>query len=248
MSDEKFCLKWNDFEHFAAKSFNELRQEKDFFDVTLVREDNVQFESHKVVLSASSHFFKNILRLNRHSHPLLYLHGVQSASLELILDFVYQGEVKVFQDQIDQFLCDASNLKISGLQESRKREDLDEGHPNKIHEPDYETSISNNEMIKMKNVESSVEKKYVAHYIVSTENNEENSDTKITELMKKISEMTEKVNGIYTCKVCQKTFRDRTGLGHHIESHIEGITLTCEYCGKMFRTRDAIRKHKFRNH
>ena len=73
MSDEKFCLKWNDFERFAAKSFNDLRKEKDFFDITLVSEDCVQFESHKVLLSASSYFFKNILRMNQHSHPMLYL-------------------------------------------------------------------------------------------------------------------------------------------------------------------------------
>ena len=84
--------------------------------------------------------------------------------------------------------------------------------------------------------------------LVSTVNHEENSDTNTADLVEKNSEMCEKVNGIYTCKVCQKTARDRNSLGHHIESHIEGITLTCEYCGKMFRTRDAIRKHKFRNH
>ena len=35
-SDEKFCLKWNDFRNTVSQSFGALRQEKDFFDVTLV--------------------------------------------------------------------------------------------------------------------------------------------------------------------------------------------------------------------
>ena len=88
MSYEKFCLKWTDFEHFAAKSFNNLREEKDFFDVTLVSEDLVQFDSHKVVLSASSKFFKNILRLNKHNHPLLYLQSVHSTLLQFVCLFL----------------------------------------------------------------------------------------------------------------------------------------------------------------
>ena len=248
MSDEKVCLKWNDFEHFAIKSFNNLREEKDFFDVTLVSEDQVQFESHKVVLSASSKFFKNILRLNMHNHPLLYLHGVHSTSLQLLLDYVYQGEVKVFHEQIDTFLNVAANLKISGLQESVKNEDSVEEFPYVNDEPNKkETSVSYNEKIKSKN-EYSDKKRNDVRSIVSTVNYDENTDTNIEELLEKISEMTEKVNGIFTCKVCHKTAKDRTNLGKHIESHIDGITLTCEFCSKKFRSRESLRVHKIKNH
>ena len=232
MSDEKFCLKWNDFAHIAAKSFNNLREEKDFFDVTLVSEDQVQFDSHKVVLSASSQFFKKILRLNTHNHPLLYLHGVHSTSLQFILDYVYQGEVKVFQEQINQFFNVASNLKITGLQESVKNEDLGEEF-SYINDTKIETSVLNNEKIKMKN--ESAKNRNDVRSIVSSVNYDGNTDTNMEELLEKISEMTEKVNGIYTCKVCHKTASDKTKIGRHIESHIDGITLTCEFCGKKFR-------------
>ena len=247
MSDEKFCLKWNDFAHIAAKSFNNLREEKDFFDVTLVSEDQVQFDSHKVVLSASSQFFKKILRLNTHNHPLLYLHGVHSTSLQLILDYVYQGEVKVFQEQINQFLDVASKLNITGLQESQKNEDFVEDFPYMNNEPIRETSVSNNENINIKN-EHSDSKRNDVRTIVSSVNCDGNNDTNMAELLEKISEMTEKVNGIYTCKVCQKTAKDRTNLGKHIESHIEGVSLTCEFCSKKFRSRESLRIHKFRHH
>ena len=98
---EKFCLRWNDFQCTVSQSFDLLRKEKDLFDVTLVSDDEVQISAHKLVLSASSNFFKNILRKNTHSHPLLYLSGVNSHSLGLVLDYIYQGEVQIYQEDLN---------------------------------------------------------------------------------------------------------------------------------------------------
>ena len=64
---EKFCLKWNDFQTTVSQSFGKLRQEKDFFDVTLVSDDEKQIQAHKLVFSSSSEFFKNILTQVNHS-------------------------------------------------------------------------------------------------------------------------------------------------------------------------------------
>ena len=44
---EKFCLRWNDFETNISVAFRELREEKDFFDVTLACDDS-QIQAHKV--------------------------------------------------------------------------------------------------------------------------------------------------------------------------------------------------------
>ena len=41
--DEKFCLKWNDFQENALKTFSKLRNEDDFFDVTLVADDQKDY-------------------------------------------------------------------------------------------------------------------------------------------------------------------------------------------------------------
>jgi len=53
---EKFCLRWNDFEKNISSSFRELKEDKDFFDVTIACDDN-QIQGHKVILSACSPFF-----------------------------------------------------------------------------------------------------------------------------------------------------------------------------------------------
>ena len=75
-SSEKFCLKWNDFESNISNAFRDIRKERDFFDLTLACDDD-QLEAHKVIVSACSPLFRNILKRNPHQHPLLYLKGVK---------------------------------------------------------------------------------------------------------------------------------------------------------------------------
>lgn len=48
MGAEKFCLRWNDFESNISVAFRELREDKDFFDVTLACDDSSQVQAHKV--------------------------------------------------------------------------------------------------------------------------------------------------------------------------------------------------------
>jgi len=113
-SAEKFCLRWNDFESNISIAFRELREDKDFFDVTLACDDE-QIQAHKVIISACSPFFRSILRRNRHEHPLLYLKGVKYKDLVSVLNFMYQGEVSVAQEELNSFLSVAEDLKVKGL-------------------------------------------------------------------------------------------------------------------------------------
>ena len=48
MGSEKFCLSWADFESSISVAFRELREEKDFFDVTLICNED-QIKAHKVL-------------------------------------------------------------------------------------------------------------------------------------------------------------------------------------------------------
>jgi len=114
MDSEKFCLRWNEFERNISVAFRELREDKEFFDVTLVCDDN-QMQAHKVILSACSPFFRSILNRNPHQHPLLYLKGVKYQNLLSVLNFMYMGEVNVAQEELNTFLSVAEDLKVKGL-------------------------------------------------------------------------------------------------------------------------------------
>eukprot|EP00092_Neocalanus_flemingeri_P037293 GFUD01040614.1.p1 GENE.GFUD01040614.1~~GFUD01040614.1.p1 ORF type:complete len:393 (+),score=68.12 GFUD01040614.1:147-1181(+) len=118
MSSEKFCLRWNDFESNISVAFRELRDDKDFFDVTLACDDE-QISAHKVILSACSPFFRNILRRNPHQHPLLYLKGVKYTDLQSVLNFMYHGEVNVAQEELNSFLAVAEDLRVKGLTQNQ---------------------------------------------------------------------------------------------------------------------------------
>ena len=112
---EKFCLKWNDFHSNVSSSFSLLRNEDYLHDVTIVTDDNEQIAAHKLVLSACSEFFKNIFKRIKHSNPLLCLEGVSSNDLSNVMDYIYNGEVQIFQEDLDRFLNVAQRLKLHGL-------------------------------------------------------------------------------------------------------------------------------------
>ena len=114
MSSEEFFLRWNDFESKISCAFRELREDKDFFDVTLACDED-QVQVHKVMLSAFSNFFKSLLRRNPHNHPLLYLKGVKYSDLLCVLNFMYHGGVNVAQEDLNSFLAVAEDLQVKGL-------------------------------------------------------------------------------------------------------------------------------------
>lgn len=117
--NEKFCLKWNEFESNVSTAFRELRDDRDFFDVTLACDGN-QLEAHKVILSACSPFFRGVLKRNPHAHPLLYLKGIKYEDVLAVLNFMYHGEVNIAQDELNSFLAVAEDLQVKGLTQGTK--------------------------------------------------------------------------------------------------------------------------------
>ena len=112
---EKLALSWKDYESNWIKSMSKLRKDTEFADVTLISDDKAKFSAHKIILSSCSNVFNLILKESNNANPLLYLGGVSSANLELILDYIYYGEVNLYQEQLDSFLENAKRLEIEGL-------------------------------------------------------------------------------------------------------------------------------------
>ena len=125
---ETFCLQWNEFKENVASAFEDLGTCGDFSDVTLACSDGETIEAHKVVLAASSPVFQNILRQNKHPHPVIFLRSVNSGDLLPILDFLYKGEARVLSENLESFLAIADELKMKGLAGKRTREFLEREH------------------------------------------------------------------------------------------------------------------------
>ena len=112
---EKLCLKWNDFQDNVNSAFGSLHKETEFADVTLACDDGQQIEAHKVILAASSPFFQKLLRKNKHPHPLIFIMGMKSEDLIAIVDFLYCGETRIHQENIDSFLAIAEQFELKGF-------------------------------------------------------------------------------------------------------------------------------------
>ena len=108
-------MQWNDFQSNVSKALNDFRKEEDFFDVTLVSDDQQYIPAHKLVLSATSELFKSILKKIAQVDPFIYLSGFSSKELNLVMDYIYQGEVQMLPDDVANFLDVAQKLKIKGL-------------------------------------------------------------------------------------------------------------------------------------
>jgi len=116
-SSDNFCLRWNDFESNISTSFRELREDSEFFDVSLCCDNGTDVvPAHKVILAACSPLFRKILsRQKNQQNPFLYLKGIHLKELQAVLNFMYHGEVNVAQDSLNNFLAVAEELAVKGL-------------------------------------------------------------------------------------------------------------------------------------
>lgn len=232
---EKFSLKWNDFQLNASKSFKILRKEKEFFDVTLVSDDEVQISAHKVILSACSSFFKSILKNNPHSHPLLYLGGVNSENLSFIMDYIYQGEVQIYQSNLNSFLEAAQKLKIDGL-----LSDIDYEVKSELKDTHYDYYDDNSFVGDQEEFKNQRNTREVANIQI------DNGDHEAAK--QKAEEMIQKIDGGFECTACLKTGKSRWDMVRHAETHIEGVSYPCQKCDKSFRSENSLSNHKSTKH
>ena len=100
MGQQIFPHKWKTFDSHLSSSLCDLFAQDTFTDVTLVSDDQIQFQAHQFILGACSPAMKNILLENSHSHPLIYLRGVMHEELSSILEFIYLGNTRISQDRI----------------------------------------------------------------------------------------------------------------------------------------------------
>ena len=249
---EKFALRWNDYGTNVARTFSTLRSENDFYDVTLVSDDQQQFSAHKIVLSACSQYFMNVFRKNKHpqSHPLLCLEGVTALEINIILDYIYLGEAQLFQENLDRFLAIAQRFQLEGLvgdpgdtrlpteSKSEPTEYEDWGSDNH-----YDSSSQQIETVeKVKKTPRVMKQRPHPGEIIAKVNLE---GFNVTE---KINEMTFDLgDGKAQCSVCEYQ-GVRKHVRQHVETHIEGLSYDCDMCQKSFRSKNSLFFHSSKYH
>ena len=267
---EGFHLKWNDFQSFASKSFHIFRNEAYLHDVTLVSDDFQQIPAHKLVLSSCSEYFRNIFQNTKQAQPLLCLDGVNSDILRNVLDYVYNGEVKVQQDNLDQFLYVSQKFKLEGLlrdDDNEDKTDLENKHEGLLggddddddeDNTDLENGYEENEIQEepetknetSKEVPQQTKRTYHPRKADKVFNFESLSpeELKITIEQNIIQNYDKSLN----CKICGRyephSRHGKWSMRRHMEVHIRGLNYPCSECDKTFKSKNAFSNHFYKVH
>ncbi|XP_063907104.1 modifier of mdg4-like isoform X40 [Zophobas morio] len=114
MASEQFSLCWDNFHKNMSSGMNSLLENEDLVDVTLAVEGKY-LKAHKMVLSVCSPYFRELFKMNPCKHPIVFMKDVSYIAMSDLLQFMYQGEVQVSQDNLTTFIKTAEALQIKGL-------------------------------------------------------------------------------------------------------------------------------------
>ena len=241
---EKFNLTWNDFHSNISTSFKSLREDTILFDVALISSDNKTVPAHKVVLSACSEFFKTIFSTNVSTNMCLYLDCATSKEIGLVLDYIYQGEVNLYQEQLDSFLESSEKLEIEGLLSGKQEETnkeiwhSEENMQKKENSPYHE----DNSLVTMNSFAPVKTRRPItkAHDDIRIDATSMTPD----EVKVEIEKLYNKTDGVWICLTCGYTDVKRFNLKRHVELHIDGLSYKCNFCPKEFRSKNLLDKHR----
>ena len=230
-------MNWNGYVADIRESFTKLREEQKLFDVTLVTDDGQHIQAHKIILSAGSYFFSYIFMRSNHSNMLVYLKGISSDKLEPVIDFIYNGKIFLKQEELRAFIETGKELLVKGL-ESEMTEVVKSTNQISPHSEGDENEYE--DLMCEKALKSNADDDKDTENITDEKNLQFRIDYEIS---LQLNEMTEKIEGVWICKVCGKTATQKGGIRRHAEAHIQGMSHACHICGKTFTTRPNLYGH-----
>ena len=120
--------------------------------------------------------------------------GVGSAELQCVLDYIYQGEVQIYQEEFDRFLDAAQKLKVEGLLSTEDPEPSDYKEVSQFKKPKAESTNNPTELSEVQVYKED-----------PVRNGEHEKTVKINDMSEvddKIQQLLEKRDGRHCCTVC----------------------------------------------
>ena len=229
---QKFNLKWNDFPSNVSQAFGVFRHEEYLHDVTLITDDKTQISAHKLILSATSDYFKTLFKENAsNTHPLVCLNGVSGEELGNILDYMYNGRVQIFKENLDGFLKVGHRFKLEGLKACKETE-LDNTMLKLDPSINKKEEKKRNQVIPIKLAGGEREEVGNITYTTKTQNLD------VINYMKKTND------GKAECLFCGLKDYPPSKVKRHIETHLI-MNIVCDLCPKVFKSRESLRVHMY---
>lgn len=109
-----FRLKWDNHLQNLSCLFESLYVQQKYVDVSLYC-DGGTLKAHKVVLSACSVYFEKIFKDHPCKHPVVIVNDIKMKEMQMVLEYMYKGELNVLEDELNSFVSVASLLDVRGL-------------------------------------------------------------------------------------------------------------------------------------
>lgn len=112
---EEFLLKWNDYQASFASMMESLCLTEEMVDCT-ISAGTKSFSAHRMILSTCSPYFRSLFAsVPRHQHPVIVIRDMEDGIMELLVRYMYSGQVSVTEDQLVPLVQAAKSLSIKGL-------------------------------------------------------------------------------------------------------------------------------------
>ncbi|KAL7638239.1 UNVERIFIED_CONTAM: hypothetical protein RMT77_010803 [Armadillidium vulgare] len=108
------CLKWNNHCSAFINSISNIQVKEKFCDATIVCQGKY-FPVHRIILTTCSEYFEEIFDRMECQHPYVVFKDIDAVEMELLLSYMYQGEINVVQEKLPYLIKAAEALKIKGL-------------------------------------------------------------------------------------------------------------------------------------
>ncbi|CAG2163934.1 unnamed protein product [Oppiella nova] len=124
-----FVLRLPDHQKELHRFIGDLFDSQTHTDVTIALDDGQYIKAHKLILSAFSSYFRQVLARipNPSQYPVIVVKDMHYEDVRSLIEFIYRGCITVANHRLPQVLKCAKQLKIRGLYETNE-ENSDENN------------------------------------------------------------------------------------------------------------------------
>ena len=257
---ENFDVTWNTFTSYGKVLFRDLMETGNFSDITLVSDDQHQFQVHKFILSYCSPMFQKILK-NNPANATIFLRGISHRDIQSIIQFMYLGKTIIHKGRMKKFLKVAKDLSIKEIGENIGDEYDDKDYEFSDESFNTEDPLNVNEYQKL---DSDVpEEPLIKEEKLDDNNSMLQKPVKTSDKMYSCNFCDKKLStlgGIYLhtkvvhneirhpCQQCDYQATQPSSLKAHIQYKHEGSKFPCDQCEHQAPTKGGLQRHVQRKH
>jgi len=253
MYQDNLNVQWEDFSDHLRSMLHDMLRTTEFTDVTLICDDQREFQAHKVILSACSPVFRNMFYGRNTPNSIIYLKGIKYQSLDALLQFMYKGEAVFPQNNLETFLEVAKSLQVKELGDDvglggglMDTQNSTEEVQQQNHQ-EATTKLAENVAVKVEEKVKPVFLKQKGNNVVASNQKKESSLLKQNiQSLKSKNNSSASQSSKFFCDLCDKVFDTKSQVAKHArEAHGKSQVYACkkDFCGYVTSEKTNLRSH-----